>query len=46
MGITFADNFHDFRRFANKINAPNIDSVYINSTGHFGYTAIGRNAIR
>ncbi len=44
--LTFSTDSAAFFKFGAQIKSPNIDSVYINSTGGFGYSAVGRNPTR
>ena len=40
--VAFSETFEEFTNSSNEINGPNIDSIYIDPEGNFGYVAVGR----
>jgi hypothetical protein len=46
MKVTFAEDYSGFINGSHSINAPNIDSVFVNATGAYGYAAVGRIPLR
>jgi acyl-homoserine lactone acylase PvdQ len=46
LDITFSLDYKHFENIGHLIKVPNIDSVYINKDGDFGYSAVGRNPVR
>ena len=46
LNLLFCDTFEKFTNCSNNINSPNIDSIYIDPEGNFGYVSVGRIAKR
>lgn len=44
--LGFTKTYEEFRRIGSKINCPNIDSVWIDKNGNWGYSPLGRIPIR
>ena len=46
MRVSFAEDYETFINGSHSINAPNIDSVFLNASGTYGYAAVGRIPLR